>query len=533
MEIEERLKSLPSLPGVYLMKNRDGKVIYVGKAASIKKRVASYFQGKAVSPKEGALIRKVADVDWIVTDSELEALVLECTLIKEYRPRYNIRLKDDKRYPMVKITTQEEFPRLLVVRKRTDEATYFGPFTDSGALRKSLRFIRQIFPISTCKKRVSVKKDKRPCLNFHMGHCLSPCSGRVEHEVYRRVVDDLVLFLRGHHKPLLNELKRRRDELARELKFEEAAMVRDQIRSIEALSMKQRIIGEEGLDQDVIAISMGKQEACAVVLNIRDGRLIAQRHFFLESSIEEASPLLGDFIKQYYLRADIVPDEIILGEEIPDQEMIEEWLKRRRTCTRLKIAKRGKRFDLLRLAKKNADLLLAQRVIPPSPLDELKRLLRLPAMPRRIEAFDVSNIKGDLGAASLVVFEEGSPKKEAYRHFRIKGAKGPDDPRMIREVVERRFSRLLKESVPLPDLVVVDGGRPQLNAAREALLSLGIDGVSIIGVAKGEEGRIYTLNRKGPIHPKRDSDGLHLLRHIMDEAHRFAHSYHLKLRRKR
>jgi excinuclease ABC subunit C len=330
----------------------------------------------------------------------------------------------------------------------------------------------------------------------------------------------------------LEGLRKRRDLLAKELRFEEAAKIRDEIEAIEKLSAKQRIVNEEGVDQDVLGIAEERGKSCVVVLNIRDGKLIGERHFFLESPVEEEKErILEDFLKQYYLRADMVPEEILLPQEIPDQKMVEEWL-RRRAHVELKAPKRGKKFDLLRLAKKNADLLLAQKLLLPSPLEDLRKLLRLAKLPMRIEAVDVSNIKGSFATASLVVFEEGNPKKEEYRHFRIKGVKGSGDPKMIEETLERRFRRLLRESVPLPDLVVVDGGRPQLNAAINVLSRLGVEGVCVVGVAKADERKIYLSNRKEPILPKKEGEGLRLLTHIMDEAHRFAHTYHIKLRKK-
>lgn len=420
--LSQRIKSLPDVPGVYLLKDKEGKVIYIGKAISLKKRVGSHFQRGSNSIKEQILISKVVDLDYIVTSSEFEAMLLECNLIKEHRPRYNVRLKDDKRYPMVKITINEGCPRLVLVRREAqDGAAYFGPYTQSQDLRRNLRYAREIFPICISRQKVKVKEGKRPCLDFYMGRCLAPCAGKIDLKAYRELIEELIIFLQGHHDELTKRLKEKMAILAQGLRFEEAGKVRDQIKAIEGLSKVRFLSKEEGL-----------------------------------------------------IKVD-------------------------------------------------------------SPLSELKVFLRLPVIPRRIEAFDVSNIRGKLATASLVVFEEGRPLKSGYRHFRIKTLDSMDDVGMIKEVIARRFKRLLSEKEPRPDLVLIDGGKTQLRAAYTVLVKLGLGDLSLIGLAKPKEEeeseKIYTLNRKAPLRPTKDSVLLHLLQQIRDEAHRFAISYHRRLRR--
>lgn len=538
--LSKRLKSLPDTPGVYLMKDKDDRIIYVGKAISLKKRISSYFQKQPSSPKERILVSKIADFEYIATGSGLEALILECNLIKQHRPRYNVRLKDDKRYPLVKITTDEEFPRLLFVRRRADDgAAYFGPYTESQNLRKNIRCIREIFPICTCKQKIKPGKKKRPCLDFSMGRCCAPCTESVDVKIYRELANGVILFLRGRHGELIKGLRKKMKVLSGNLRFEEAARIRDEIRAIENLTVKQRVVSSENVNRDVIALSLRERRACAIVLNIREGRLLGQKHFFLERFIEDSPFLLMNaFIKQYYFEVDFIPPEIIVEGEVPDREIVGEWLSERaKRRVRIHFPKRGEKLRLIELAKKNAELILAQKGEPGTPLDELKDFLHLPGTLRRIEAFDISNIRGKLATASLVVFEDGRPKKESYRRFKIKSLDSSNDVGMIKEVIGRHFARLLSEKESLPDLVLIDGGKPQINAAYSILAELGLEEIPLIGLAKvrreegKEEERIFTLNRKVPLKLARDSAGLRLLQHIRDEAHRFAISYHKKLRK--
>ncbi len=558
MRLEEKIKSLPRCCGVYLFKDASGKILYVGKAANLAKRVRSYFQPPSLTPKLGALISQIRDLDYEVTDNEVEALLLECNLIKEYHPRYNVSLKDDKKYPYLKIT-KEDFPKVFVTRKvKRDGAKYFGPYTNAKAIRQTLKLLRTLFPIRTCKRKIVAQlpsypvtqfktskpanqqtgKLTLPCLDYYIKRCFAPCAGKVGKEEYGKVVDEVNLFLKGEQDRLIKSLEKRMKRAKESLKFEEAIILRDQIRSLEKISARQKVVSTRPIDQDVIAFALGPDSACSQIFFIRKGKLIGGEHFF-SGGIKDKSKeeILTSLIKQYYYNATFIPREVILQNEIEEKGLIRNYLEKKgRRKVRLLIPKRGNKLKLIRLAEKNAQLALTQKYstsqqMKEEALGELQRTLGLKELPFRIEAFDISNISGTLATGSLVVFKGGEPEKNEYRRFRIKRTKGIDDYAMMSEVIERRHKRLLKERKMLPDLILVDGGKGQLSAALKVLKRLRIK-IPVAALAKEYE-HLFISGRSHPIILARDSSALYLSKQIRDEAHRFALAYHRKLRRKR
>lgn len=534
-DLPQKLAQFPDTCGVYLMKNKKGEVIYVGKAVSLIKRVRSYWQKKGGNtPKEAALLSVVADVEYIVTDSEIEALILECNLIKRYRPRYNVLLKDDKAYPLLKVTLAEDFPRVYITRRmKEDGSRYFGPYTEARVLRGVLKSGREIFPLRTCKQKIALNKQNRPCLNFHIQRCLAPCAGLISREDYRKMVDQMCLFLAGRGEEVITHLKGQMEEAARAMEFEKAAQIRDRMRGVESILANQKMVLDRPIDEDVLGLAQRDNLACLIIFFIRQGRLIGREHFILQGG-EAPEEIVSAFIKQHYLKAPAIPSQILLPCRVEEEALVSEWLRQKRgSRVNLKVPKRGEGLRLLELAVKNASLLLAQKgkAAPETAAEELKDLLGLKSPPSRIEAFDISNLGDKAAAGSVVVFENGQPKKEDYRRFKIKSAEAPDDYACLEEVVSRRYRRLLEEKSPLPDLIVVDGGRGQLSSVWSILLRLGLEGIPLISLAKREE-EIFTLHRSSPILLARDSPTLHLLQHIRDEAHRFALRYHRQLRRK-
>ncbi|MDI6736331.1 MAG: excinuclease ABC subunit UvrC [bacterium] len=576
-QIKSKLKYLPEEPGVYLFKDTDGRIIYIGKAVSLSKRVKSYFQNRPALPKNLMLISKIADFDYIVANSEVEALMLENNLIKAHKPRYNINLRDDKTYPLVKITTQEDFPRILTTRRVIDDgARYFGPYASSGDLRKTLKLIKEIFQIRSCKNKLTGrKKPTRACLNYHIKRCLAPCTGNIRQEEYQKMVGEVCLFLSGRVKELITELELRMRQEAQALRFEKAAMIRDQIQALQKVMTKQRVVSLSRVDQDVFGLAQTNRlevipleampleamphsqegitargitskdiaSICVVVFLIRGGRLIGEEHYFLkrhclETGLKESlSEWITAFVKQYYDQKTSLPQELILPCTMAEQGLIKQWLEKK-AGARIKICvpRRGEKKHLIDLATKNANLSLSAQKNQEKTeiLISMQNYLKLPLIPTRIEAFDISCLFGKDAVGSLVVFEEGKPKKGDYRRFKIKGPALPNDVGMLKEVVTRRYSRLLTEKKPLPDLIVVDGGKAQLNTAWNVLHSLGIQDIPLISMAKpqsaGENDRIFTLS--SCFTPGHDSPVLHLLQHIRYEAHRFAISYHRKIRRR-
>ncbi len=558
LDLAEKLKRLPDSPGVYLFKNGAGDIIYVGKAVSLKNRVRSYFQStRNHSPKVTSLVSQIADLEYILTDTEVEALILECNLIKKHRPRYNVRLVDDKTYPYVKVTFDEKFPRLFMTRKVIrDGARYYGPYTDAGALRETLSILKKTFPIRSCKQK-SVDRQNRPCLNHHIGRCLAPCSGEVDPQIYTEMINNVCMFLEGRQEDLVKHLTIRMEEAAQDLRFEEAANLRDQIRSIEKVVEKQKIVSAELTDQDVVASAREGEIACVSVFFIRGGKLLGREHFILDETAEmDESELLTAFVKQYYIQVEYIPKEILLSSSLNEEDVITKWLERKRgSKVRLKVPQRGEKVKLLEMAEKNAAEELAQhraqeeqaRLKLQSALLGLKEYLELAALPRRIECYDISNIQGTESVGSMVVFVDGKPRNDLYRRFKIKTVEGPNDFASMQEIIKRRFSRALKEIeaieqgkmdrinakfAELPSLVIIDGGKGQLNAAREVMYELGFKPIPTFGLAKEHE-YLFGEGNPEPVILPRNSESLYLVQRIRDEAHRFAITYHRNLRGKR
>ncbi|MFY9176818.1 MAG: excinuclease ABC subunit UvrC [Caldicoprobacterales bacterium] len=557
--IEDKLKTLPDCPGVYLMKDENDNIIYVGKAISLKNRVRQYFQSsKNHTTKVRAMVANIKDFDYIITDSELEALILECNLIKEHRPKYNVLLKDDKQYPYIMITMEENYPRVVLSREmKKDKNLYFGPYGSSKIVRDTIEVIKRLFPVRTCKKNLnSIKKGDRPCLYYYINQCQGPCQGNIDKEEYRKVIKDVCRFLDGKYEDLIKDLRQQMEAAAHELNFEKAAGLRDKIQSVEKVMEKQKIVSIDMLDQDVIAIALGEQESVVQMFFIRSGKLTGSEQFILDTENEsEVKEIIGSFVKQFYLTSTFIPKEILLQEEIDEALIIERWLTSKRgNRVYIKIPKRGNKKELVDMALRNAIEALdnlkqkmeAEQARTIGASEELARVLDLPYVPTRIEAFDISNIQGTNSVASMVVFEKGKPSKKDYRRFRIKGVEGPDDYASMAQVIERRFKRGLEEKKALesqnkdsdlgkfsrlPDLILIDGGKGQLKAAITSLKKLGIDYIPTISLAEKNE-EIYMENQSKPIVIPKNSLALQLLQRIRDEAHRFAITYHRSLRGK-
>jgi excinuclease ABC subunit C len=539
IDLRERAAGFPATPGVYLMKNGAGRVIYVGKAKSLSARVRSYLQRpEALDPKTAALMRAARRIDYIATDSEVEALVLECTLIKEHRPRYNVRLKDDKRYPYLKLTVRERFPRLLLVRRIADDgADYFGPFTDARAVRRTLRTLGSVFPLRDCGTTAG-RTGGRECLNFHIGRCPAPCTGRIGEEEYRETVENVRLFLRGKRDEIADSMRERMWRLSRERRYEEAATLRDQIAAFEMVTARQRAVVPGGEDEDVAAVVREGRRACGVILKVREGRILGHEAFLLPASDFDAErEMLQTFLELYYHGATDVPPRVVVPEALEDGALIERWLGGR-TGRRVRVStpKRGDRRALVELARKNAFLQIASltksRAASVPALRELKDALGLAETPSRIEAFDISNMQGSDAVGSMVTFVRGAPFKAGYRHFRIRGVAGADDYAMMREVLSRRLARLGGGGAGRPDLILVDGGKGQVAAARAALADIGLGSIPVAGLAKRRE-EIHLAERSEPLRLPRRSPALRLLQRLRNEAHRFAVAYHRALRGKR
>lgn len=542
MNLEYKLNSLPNEPGVYLFKDKAGEVIYVGKAASLSKRVRSYFQKRPLLPKDAILTSKIADFDYMVANSEVEALILENNLIKTYKPRYNINLRDDKTFPLVKITIQEDFPRIYTTRRIVDDgARYFGPYANAGNLRKTLKLIKEIFLIRSCKYKLKEdKRPNRPCLNFHIKRCIAPCSGNISKGEYHKIIEQVCMFLNGKVEKLITELKSKMKEEAKLLRFESCATIRDQIYALQNVMTKQQAVSLSKVDQDVIGIAElnGRKQTAIVVFLIRDGRLIGEEHYFMKIGLKESlQEVITAFVKQYYFRKTSIPKELILPCVIDEEELIKRWLEEK-TGVRIKIyvPKRGEKKHLIDLATKNATLTVVSQTTEEEVkiLNLMQNYLKLPKLPIRIEAFDISCLAGKDAVGSLVVFESAKPKKTDYRRFKIKDTALSDDVGMLKEVVNRRYSRLLNENKQLPDLILVDGGRQQLNATYNILQTLGLSHIPLISIAKPhsptEREKIFTLS--SCFTPPQDAKVLHLIQQIRDEAHRFAISYQRKIKGK-
>jgi len=535
-ELAEKLSHLPDKPGVYLMKDSHGRIIYVGKAVNLKNRVRSYFQAsRGHSPKTLALVSRIADLEFIVTASEIEALILECNLIKKHRPKYNISLRDDKSFPYVKVTVNEPYPQVYVTRRVTkDGARYFGPYTDAGAVHETIALVRRLFPLRTCRKLDA----PRPCLQHHIKRCLAPCAGKVDEQTYGEMVRAVLLLLEGRSDDVVKELKRRMAAAAANLEFERAARLRDQVAAVEKVIEKQNIVTGAG-DQDAVGLARSAAGTCAQVFFIRSGKLVGREHFLLSGGEDETDEaVLTAFVKQYYSQAAFIPREVLLPLALPERELLAEWLSGLKGGrVRVEAPKRGTKRDLVVMAADNAAAVLKEQAArlaadtarTAGAVAELAGYLDLPAPPARIECFDISHIQGAETVASMVVFEDGVANKDEYRRYKLRTVEGkPDDFRSMAEVLGRRFRGA---AGPLPGLVIIDGGKGQLSAALEVIRGLGFT-MPVIGLAKEFE-HIFREGEREPLVLPRNSQARFLRQRIRDEAHRFAITYHRKLRTRR
>jgi len=562
MDYSEKIKgilaTLPEKPGCYLMKDEEGTIIYVGKAINLKNRVRSYFQQSSDHTyKTRQMVRKIRDIEWIVVASELEALILEMNLIKLHRPFYNVRLKDDKRYPYIKVHWADPFPKLTVTRNMiNDGSRYFGPYTSVWAVHQTLDVLRKIFPYLTCAREIT-GKDERACLYYDIKLCSAPCIGAVNQAEYRQMIDDLCKFLEGRTDPIMSRPKEAMAEASDALNYEKAALYRDQIQAIERVVERQKIITDEGKDSDVIAMARSKGEACVQVFFIRSGKLIGREYFILEGTeAEENSGILEEFIKQFYSQAAYVPNKVMLPEEVEEARIIKEWLNTRRggEKVQLTVPKRGQGKELVQMAAENARETLksleirwkADKDRQHQALSEIQAVLAMPEAPNRIECYDISNTQGTASVGSMVVFEQGVPAKKNYRRFNIKSVSTPDDFASMREVLRRRFTRYITEQQEkdhpghkpdlafslLPNLLIVDGGKGQLRQAVEVIQELELqDQFIVVGLAKQEE-ELFLPGKTDSVRLDDHSQGFYLIQRIRDEAHRFAITAHRNQRGK-
>ncbi|HJC23848.1 MAG TPA: excinuclease ABC subunit UvrC [Candidatus Eisenbergiella merdavium] len=556
---EEELKKLPAKPGVYIMHDKDDAIIYVGKAISLRNRVRSYFRESTnKSPKIEKMVTKIARFEYIVTDSELEALVLENNLIKEHNPKYNTMLKDDKTYPYIKVTMGEDFPRVLFSRQmKKDKSRYFGPFTSAFAVKETIDLINKLYRLRTCSR--VLPRDiglERPCLNYHIGQCMAPCQEYVTKEEYRAQVEQALDFLNGNYAPILNNLKQKMEEASENLEFEEAIRYRDLYNSVKQVAQKQKITDSDGEDKDVIALARDENDAVVQVFFVRGGKLIGREHFIMTRTQDcTQAQVLLDFVKQFYAGTPFIPRELMLQHEIEDIPVLEQWLSARKgSRVYIRVPKKGTKEKLVELAATNAALVLSKdrerikreegRTI--GAVKEICALLSLPEV-NRMEAFDISNISGFENVGSMVVYEKGKPKRSDYRKFKIKTVAGPDDYACMKEVLTRRFKHGMEESKELeekqmekefgsftrfPDLLLMDGGKGQVNVALQVLEELGLS-IPVCGMVKDDNHRtrgLYYQNREIEIDTR--SEGFKLITRIQDEAHRFAIEYHRSLRSK-
>ena len=550
-DIQEELKKLPGKPGVYLMHGEKDEIIYVGKAISLKNRVRQYFQSsRNKGPKIEQMVTHITRFEYIITDSELEALVLECNLIKEHRPKYNTMLMDDKSYPFIKVTVQEPFPRIMLARQmKKDKAKYFGPYTSVGAVRDTIELIRKLYKIRSCNRRLP--RDiglERPCLNYHIHQCDAPCQGYVDQQEYRESIYQVLQFLNGNYDLILGDLHRKMEEASEAMEYERAIEYRDLLQSVQKIAQKQKITDTAGDDRDIVAMAKDLEDAVVQVFFVRNGRLIGRDHFFLRLTGDETKgEILSSFIKQFYAGTPYLPAELMMQEEPGDMELLEEWLTEKRGHkVHIRVPKKGSKEKLVELAQRNAALILTKdkerlkreegRTI--GAVKEIENLLGMRGI-IRMEAYDISNISGYASVGSMVVYEKGRPKRSDYRKFRIKSVQGPDDYASMEEVLTRRFEHGRREQeegrvgnsfTAFPDLILMDGGRGQVNIALEVLDKLRIH-IPVCGMVKDDNHRtrgLYYNNVEIPI--DRNSEGFKLITRIQDEAHRFAIEYHRKLR---
>lgn len=552
-DIDEELKKLPGKPGVYLMHDENDRIIYVGKAISLKNRVRQYFQS---SRNKGAKIEQmvthISRFEYIVTDSELEALVLECNLIKEHHPKYNTMLMDDKSYPFIKVTVEEPFPRIMLARRmEKDKAKYFGPYTSVQAVRDTIELIRKLYHIRNCSRNLPKDIGKeRPCLNYHIKQCFAPCQGYISQEAYRQSIQEALKFLNGNYDTILKELQEKMKEASEQMEFEKAIEFRELLSSVKKVAQKQKITSSSGEDRDVLAMASEGEDAIVQVFFIRGGRLIGRDHFYLRINPDETKgEIMGSFMKQFYAGTPFIPAELMLQEDVEDAELLEEWLTEKRGHkVRLIVPQKGEKERLVELAKKNAELVLTKdkerikreegRTI--GAVREIEKLLGVGRI-TRMEAFDISNTNGFESVGSMVVYERGKPKRNDYRKFKIKGVQGADDYASMEEVLTRRFQHGLREReegketggfTAFPDLLLMDGGKGQVNVAERVLERLHLN-IPVCGMVKDDFHRtrgLFFHNEELPI--DRNSEGFRLITRIQDEAHRFAIEFHRNLRSK-
>lgn len=550
MNLQTKLENLPTNPGVYLMKNDQGEIIYVGKAVNLRNRVRSYFRElKPDQAKTKALVKHIADLEYIIADNELEALVLECNLIKKYRPKYNINLKDDKTYPFLKITN-EDYPQVLVTRKvLKDGARYFGPYPSVNELRNSLEMIRKIFPFRSCKQKVFT--NDRPCLNAHIQMCYAPCIGRISKEEYNEMIEEIALFFEGRQDGLVKRLRKEMEEAAENLDFEQAARLRDQLQGVEQIMTQQKaVLGGED-DQDVIAMARGINQCCVQIFFVRGGKIVGRENYFLRGTDDSSrGEVIASFMKQFYLTSQFIPRHILLETELEEQSILEQWLtEKRESRVYLKVPKRGQAKELVDLVGRNASEALArqeqeetyQEQRTNGVLEQLQNMLGLEDVPHRMECYDISNTQGTESVASMVVFVDGKPKKDQYRRFKIKTVDGANDYASLKEVLTRRLKHGLAEQTEggngkfsaFPDVIMMDGGRGQVNIALEVLKELELS-IPVCGMVKDSHHRtrgLYYNNIEIPMDSH--SELFLLITRMQDEAHRFAITYHRSLRGKR
>jgi excinuclease ABC subunit C len=548
-----RLKTVPTRPGCYLFKNAEGDVIYVGKAASLRSRVRSYFSSpNQQSAKVRAMMSHAVDFETIVTDSELEALILENNLIKERHPKYNVQLRDDKQYPYLCVTMREPYPRIIKVRStRKDGSLYFGPYADGRALNETIALLKKLFPYRSCDLTIPDQAERpepvieRPCLEYYIKRCVAPCVRYGSRQEYLAIINQVVLFLQGKHDQVLRELRVQMEAAAEDMQFERAAQIRDQISAVERSAERQKITSTRGSDQDVLAMAQDDAEACVEIFHVRDGKVVARDHYILAAEDTEAGETLSSFVQQYYDRATHIPREILLQHEVEDTAVLEEWLSGLRSGkVDLTVPRIGEKRRLIELVADNAREALEQHKLrwmsdeqkTTGALLELQDALGLAGLPNRIECYDISNIQGTSAVGSMVVFERARPKNAEYRRFKIKTVEGANDFAMMAEMLQRRFKRLESDSTDesfgsLPDLIIVDGGKGQLHAARETLHELGRDDLALVSLAKRLE-EIFIPGRRESVMLPRTSQALYLVQRIRDEAHRFAITYHRNVRQK-
>lgn len=541
-DIQEQLKKLPAEPGVYLMKDKDDKIIYVGKAISLKNRVRQYFQSsKNHSSKVKSMVKNINSFEYIITDSELEALILECNLIKKYRPKYNVLLRDDKTYPYIKVTVNEDYPRVLKVRRvLKDKAKYFGPYTNVEAVNDTLEVIRNIYPIRTCSIDIdrAIKNNMRPCLNLHIKRCVGPCTGNVSKEEYNKMIDEILLFLSGKEEKLIEILKEKMNKCSMEFNFEEAAIYRDKIINLQEMMQKQKIdVSTDDINQDIIAMAYNDEEACVQSFFIRHGKIVGREHFILEGVMDiTKESILGSFVKQFYMNAEYIPKEIIIESEIEDQVVLEEWLSNiKGQKVSIRVPQKGDKKSLIQMVKKNAmeylqkfsNLNKRKYERSEGALIELAEVLGLEEPPRRIESYDISNIQGVDSIGVMVVFTNGIKDKKEYRRYKIKTVEGPNDYDSMAEILERRIQK-----GDFADLILLDGGKGQVSAVKKVFEKYGID-IPLWGMYKDDKHRTKGLiNATKEIELDRTSNLYRFVASIQEEVHNYAISYHRSLRNK-